>query len=478
MAQSDEALTTAPSDSLSASFGRGGFSFGSSSSSSRSGPGGFSFGSNGVQVLTTPFGHPPASPSPFLSERTAEAGHGTSPESVSAWRARISENLKAKASPVQLALARQQRQQRQARQARLARQAERLQDVNSMSSAATFGCYASFGATPDRGFNFGGGSARAATASRAFGSAAAPQSAQARMMRVNATTMASPMVSSAAAALSRTDDVDEDELSRTLGATEELMASAGHAWAMVPIASVEGGPEEEEEGRALTVGERAREAVEAVTGDQSVLEALLAQLKDEPSTDEERAAKFALYESHAETLGSCREALFSFWEGCKADFPAAPTAATESLLRELDGDAHAGLDDYAFGGGGGGGGGGGFGFGFGFGGRRRQVWFVYGMAKKATANEGRINAALSTIRGKLEQLSTAQDCPCCLEPILQPAAAGSPEAGGAAGVTLGCAHQLCGDCYTNWVATCRANRKEAFCPLCRNDEFVADLLDE
>lgn len=421
----------------------------------------------------------------------------TSIDDAEGWRARIRSSLKQRATPEQLTQAKTRRSERQQRHARLLKQAEQLHDVQSMSSAATYGCYASFGATPERAFNFGG----SARARAAFGAAATAQTAEARLQRVTATMQASPMVERAARAVgtpvrrgAREEEQEEaltDELALTVGATEELMASAGHAWAVARPA----GTEE----TSLTVGARAREAVESVTGDDAVLDALLAQLKVEPPTDEERAAKFAVYEAHAATLGTCRNALFNFWEGCRDEFPAAPTAATDRLLKELDAAEAAGMADHEFGGGGGGGGG------FTpFQRREPPVWFAYFMARKATENEGRLNDALRQIRAKLEQLSTAQDCPCCLEPIVgttagagEGAAAATAEGGtgsgggssgsssssgeaggGCGGVTLGCAHQICAECYANWVATCERNHKPLFCPLCRNDEFVADLLDE
>jgi hypothetical protein len=187
------------------------------------------------------------------------------------------------------------------------------------------------------------------------------------------------------------------------------------------------------------------------------MEQLLAQLRAEPDTDDERAAKFALYETFSETTQKAREALFTFWDGCK----------------------------HEFGGDGGGGGGGG-------GGQAREGvahalkrldrqenwaiefadgrWFVFDMARKCDANSALIDSTLGSIKTKLELLARQDDCPICLEPLAEDA-----EGGDDAGVVvLGCCHKVCRECWDEWV---KLKRGRAFCPLCRNDEFLGDVVE-
>jgi len=98
------------------------------------------------------------------------------------------------------------------------------------------------------------------------------------------------------------------------------------------------------------------------------------------------------------------------------------------------------------------------------------MWFVYAMARKVTTNESRLESILREIQTKLQLLGEATDCPVCLESISADAVSGE------AGVALGCAHKLHADCWRHWSAHCANRHKPAFCPLCRNDEFLEDIL--
>ena len=80
---------------------------------------------------------------------------------------------------------------------------------------------------------------------------------------------------------------------------------------------------------------RRRDAAPDVLGD------LLGDLKTEPTDDSDAARRFQLYEKHAETVATVRQALFSFWAGAQADVPnGAPRAAIEAALRACDAAEH------------------------------------------------------------------------------------------------------------------------------------------
>merc|ERR1719231_1543397 len=91
------------------------------------------------------------------------------------------------------------------------------------------------------------------------------------------------------------------------------------------------------------------------------------------------------------------------------------------------------------------------------------------MTRQAARNNAACGRALAALRAKLELLARADadgggECPCCLEPL----------GGGRAATTLACCHQVCDECWAQWRAARGA--RGAFCPLCRNDEFVDFVL--
>merc|ERR1712176_982596 len=63
------------------------------------------------------------------------------------------------------------------------------------------------------------------------------------------------------------------------------------------------------------------------------VEALLAQLKAEPSADDEVAAKFMLYEGYANEVEKIRKALFGFYAENEG---ALPPAVAQGMRRQLD----------------------------------------------------------------------------------------------------------------------------------------------
>ena len=95
------------------------------------------------------------------------------------------------------------------------------------------------------------------------------------------------------------------------------------------------------------------------------------------------------------------------------------------------------------------------------------------MAMAVEKNEGAISRVMRDVQAKLELLAAQADCPICLEPL---GAAAGGDAGARAATTLGCAHRVCKDCWRHWSATCRQAHKAPYCPLCRQDEFIGDVM--
>jgi len=178
------------------------------------------------------------------------------------------------------------------------------------------------------------------------------------------------------------------------------------------------------------------------------MEQLLKQLRSEPNTDEERNAMFELYETYHETVCEIRKQTFEFWEECKTDFQqgdrddeGAVVKSIEKSLNKLDSEDALAMGDYD-----------------------GAIWFVYGMCKKAAANNDAIQGVLKMIRIKLELLSHQEECPICLEEFDNEH---MPQ-------LLICCHKVCDDCWEHWKAL---RHGRVFCPLCRNEEFVVDVLN-
>jgi hypothetical protein len=251
----------------------------------------------------------------------------------------------------------------------------------------------------------------------AFGAAAMPQTTEQARRRTIAAAEAMETLQQA----SRTQCVEEGDEAIDRALTQ--LSAAGYSFA-------------HEDG-----GIGAETAAEVA--DES-LEELLGSLKKEPTNDEDRSARFALYERHADTVSIVRKSLLDFWDSAKDEVDAAPRAAINEQIAKID--DHANLELY----------------------EDRRYWFVYSMARTTARNESSIQNILKAIRAKLALLAEKdQTCPICLESI---------NSGEEVNVTLGCAHKLHTDCWRHWSAYCVSVRKAPFCPTCRNDDFLDEIL--
>jgi len=215
------------------------------------------------------------------------------------------------------------------------------------------------------------------------------------------------------------------------------------------------------------------EAVDAVLDvGADEMSVLLGQLRVEPDSDKERASKFELYEQFADTVSTGRRALHAFWSACKPEFTGAGAgacAAVERSLAQLDRAQHCTVHF------------------------NEHRWFVHDMLAKADENNRRVESLLQGIKTKLELLAQQDECPICLEPLISPAcatSAGAMSVGGGTGaagsgverertaerkvVVLGCCHKVCEPCWRHWQ---QLKGQRAFCPLCRNDEFLGNVVE-
>lgn len=169
------------------------------------------------------------------------------------------------------------------------------------------------------------------------------------------------------------------------------------------------------------------------------LEILLQQLAREPTEAAEVTAKFMLFETYLANVVSIREEMFGFWEESKHQFAGSVLSSCEREIREIDSEEAQGLVDDP------------------------QTWFVYGMTKKASDNSTKISQILSALRARLELLSQdIGECPYCLDVMHLESS-----------TVLGCCHRVCTNCWEHWV---ELKKEAAFCPLCRHEEFMSDIL--
>lgn len=87
------------------------------------------------------------------------------------------------------------------------------------------------------------------------------------------------------------------------------------------------------------------DAIQPVAADE--MAPLLDDLRVEPDNDEERAAKFEIYEAGHETVQKSREALFDFWGECSREFAEYPQAmeAVERDIKLMDKEENLGIVD-------------------------------------------------------------------------------------------------------------------------------------
>jgi len=201
---------------------------------------------------------------------------------------------------------------------------------------------------------------------------------------------------------------------------------------------------DEEEERLETMVENmevAQLADNVQVDDENSMNQILNQLRIEPTNEQEVATKFGLYEDFLGTVEDSRKATHDFWKECKPDFEAVENSAhiiqsIEKGISDIDSGDNLGI---VFG----------------------RNWFVYDMTVKADSNNEKLKACLHDLEIKLELLDKDDECPFCLEK-------------GEESVTLGCCHKACAECWKHWQ---ELKGQNAFCPLCRQEDFLENMAD-
>jgi len=187
---------------------------------------------------------------------------------------------------------------------------------------------------------------------------------------------------------------------------------------------------------AVDTGKKAR--IDGGGGSTSV-EALLGELRVEPSGEAECAAKFLLYEGYGSEVEQMRTTLLKFHEESRPTVPAPVAVGMDAEIKRIDSTEAMGIPDDARG------------------------WFVYHMMRQAEKNNLQMARILDSFEKKLEFLASndQSECPVCMESF--------GEGGVHAPETLSCCHKVCKECWENWTAVCGG---KPFCPLCRHEDFL------
>lgn len=176
------------------------------------------------------------------------------------------------------------------------------------------------------------------------------------------------------------------------------------------------------------------------------LDTLLKTLENEPTEEAEMAAKFQLFENFLDTVTIIREETIAFWEENRDQFIGSSFAECEKEIKAIDNAESMGLNEYE---------------------RSGRKWFVYYMTKKVNSNNIMITRVLAKLRSRLEIISQELgNCPCCLELMTE-----------GTFMTLGCCHRVCNDCWSQWKKLKEDMGAVPFCPLCKHEEFVQDLME-
>jgi len=174
---------------------------------------------------------------------------------------------------------------------------------------------------------------------------------------------------------------------------------------------------------------------------------LLVQLKMEPTSDLERAAKFALYDAYSAEVEDMRNTIVKLHESSRPLLPESLAISMCQQIHALDSREAMSIPE------------------------RTVEWFVYHMMHKAEQNNLRMASKLDAFEKRIKYLAEncQTECPVCLETFH--AETKIPE-------TLGCCHKICRDCWTRWSTVMHGLKKHPFCPCCNHCEFIGTVRDQ
>ena len=183
---------------------------------------------------------------------------------------------------------------------------------------------------------------------------------------------------------------------------------------------------------------------------QADVDALLEQLRVEPTDDGEASAKFQLYETFASSVTDLRRSLEATAVSAKDLLPPAPLAAVQQELKSLDRATRNGVEDHDPS-------------------QRNPVWIVHGMVRVSADNLTFMQRMSKSWATKMDLCAqNAQTtCPVCLDDFSETIEK----------EVLGCCHAVCKECWATWCELQKKAGLLAFCPLCKQQHFANRLLE-
>lgn len=193
-------------------------------------------------------------------------------------------------------------------------------------------------------------------------------------------------------------------------------------------------------------------------------------LQTEPKTDDERAAKFEVFEKFSNKMMAIRKDLDDTVAETVVELPPLPREAVKHSLKKLDSDNCRGIFDQS------------------------RFWFVHDMFLQASKNCDLMNSISDEIARKIRLVATntQDECPICLMTFAtenanvvvnhhndndndndQQKQDNDEEADPKVpAMLLSCCHKVCEECWKQWSELKQAR---VYCPLCRNEEFMKEV---
>lgn len=170
----------------------------------------------------------------------------------------------------------------------------------------------------------------------------------------------------------------------------------------------------------------------------------LVQLKVQPSSDKERAARFALYEAYSAEVETMRNTIMKLYDESQHLLPDSLAVSMKYQIGSIDSEEAMAIPE------------------------QTVEWFVYHMMQQAEQNNLSMARMLDAFEKKIMFLAEncQKDCPICFEPFDE--ATRRPE-------TLGCCHKVCMECWSRWTTMMHGLEKHPFCPCCHHERFLETI---
>jgi hypothetical protein len=188
----------------------------------------------------------------------------------------------------------------------------------------------------------------------------------------------------------------------------------------------------------------------------------LRSLRTEPQTDDERAAKFEVFEKFSNKMMKIRGDLDTMIQETVCELPPLPQQAIKESMKKLDTPECRGIYDQS------------------------RFWFVHDMFVTCSKNCDVMNEISEEIARKIRLIASNSqtECPICLLEFKSKGPAPGQVVVAQSDddeekkdadeekvdeVCLSCMHKICAPCWQQWS---QLRGGSVFCPICKNTEFL------